>query len=75
LTCDAGAITCEVIALGAAPEQYRGRYNGLLVLTWSIGMLLGPALGMLLFQGTRRFTGLAWPAREIEGASLALVGR
>lgn len=33
-----------------APERYRGRYNGLWVLTWSIGMLLGPSLGMLIYE-------------------------
>jgi MFS family permease len=32
-----------------APEPYRGRYQGLWHLTWSIGMLLGPALGALAF--------------------------
>jgi MFS family permease len=33
-----------------APEQYRGRYNGLWVMTWSIGMVFGPVLGTWLFE-------------------------
>lgn len=33
-----------------APEQYRGRYQGLWVMMWSIGMLLGPSIGTILYQ-------------------------
>lgn len=33
-----------------APERYRGRYMGLLVLMWSLGMMLGPPLGTFAFQ-------------------------
>jgi MFS family permease len=33
-----------------APEQYRGRYNGLWITTWSIGMIFGPTLGTWLFE-------------------------
>jgi MFS family permease len=33
-----------------APERYRGRYMGLLVLMWSLGMMFGPPLGTLAFQ-------------------------
>ena len=32
-----------------APEKYRGRYMGLLTVSWSFGMLLGPPLGTLIF--------------------------
>jgi MFS family permease len=32
-----------------APERYRGRYMGVLVLTWSVGMMLGPAIGTAIF--------------------------
>jgi MFS family permease len=35
---------------GIAPERYRGRYMGLWVMSWSTGMLFGPALGTLLYQ-------------------------
>lgn len=33
-----------------APKQYRGRYMGMLMLMFSIGMMSGPTLGTLLFQ-------------------------
>ena len=33
-----------------APDIYRGRYHGMWVFTWSIGMILGPVLGTLLYQ-------------------------
>lgn len=33
-----------------APEQYRGRYNGLWVLAWAIGLVVGPSVGTLVFQ-------------------------
>jgi MFS family permease len=33
-----------------APEQYRGRYMGLWVLTWSVGLMIGPPLGTLLLS-------------------------
>jgi MFS family permease len=33
-----------------SPERYRGRYMGMLSAAWSLGMLLGPALGTLVFE-------------------------
>jgi MFS family permease len=33
-----------------APEQYRGRYNGLWVFAWSIALVIGPSIGTLVFQ-------------------------
>src|SRR5512142_2587822 len=33
-----------------APERYRGRYSGMWILMWSMGLLLGPWLGTLIFQ-------------------------
>ena len=33
-----------------APERFRGRYMGLLVLMWSIGLIIGPIAGMWLFE-------------------------
>jgi MFS family permease len=49
-----------------APERYRGRYMGLLVLMWSIGMLIGPPLGTLLFE---RAPAMLW----IGAASLGIL--
>ena len=31
-----------------APEQYRGRYMGMWVLAWSVGLMLGPPIGTML---------------------------
>jgi len=33
-----------------APERFRGRYMGLLVLMWSAGLIIGPIAGMWLFE-------------------------
>jgi MFS family permease len=58
-----------------APERYRGRYQGLWWLMWSVGMVIGPFLGTLLFQHDKR---IYWPAvalAGIAGAALVLVGR
>jgi len=32
-----------------APEQYRGRFMGLLTVSWSFGMLFGPPIGTIVF--------------------------
>jgi MFS family permease len=55
----AGAYVAQV-----APEQYRGRYMGLLVVTFSFGMLCGPPLGTLLFARNEM---LLWPACGVCG--------
>ena len=33
-----------------APEKYRGRYMGIWVMTWAVGMVAGPALGTLVLE-------------------------
>jgi MFS family permease len=33
-----------------APEQYRGRYNGLWVLSWALALVIGPSVGTFVFQ-------------------------
>ncbi|HEX9161729.1 MAG TPA: MFS transporter [Thermoanaerobaculia bacterium] len=56
-----------------APERYRGRYSGMWMLMWSVGMLLGPWLGTLIFQ---RNPALLWATCAVVGlggAALALV--
>jgi len=58
-----------------APEQYRGRYMGMLVLMWSLGMMLGPPLGTLAFEHNAT---LLWTACGVLGfisAALALSSR
>lgn len=67
-----GPVTGAYVA-NMAPEQYRGRYNGMWVLMWSIGMLLGPSLGTLVFE---RNPSLLWTlcgVVGVAGAGLALV--
>jgi MFS family permease len=58
-----------------APERYRGGYHGLWVLMWSIGMLLGPSLGTLLFQRNASLYWLAVAGAGVAGAALVLVKR
>ena len=36
--------------LRIAPERFRGRYMGLLVLMWSVGLIIGPIAGMWIFE-------------------------
>jgi len=33
-----------------APEQYRGRYNGMWVFSWALALIIGPSVGTLVFQ-------------------------
>ena len=33
-----------------APEQYRGRYNGMWVFSWALALVIGPSVGTLVFQ-------------------------
>ncbi len=56
-----------------APERYRGRYNGMWVMMWSIGMLLGPAIGTMIYERNRTMLWLTCALVGLAGASLALV--
>ena len=56
-----------------APEQYRGGYQGMWTLTWSIGMLIGPSLGTLLFERNASAYWASVACAGIAGASLALL--
>ncbi|HEY2321677.1 MAG TPA: MFS transporter [Thermoanaerobaculia bacterium] len=47
-----------------APERYRGRYMGLLVTAWSLGMVIGPTTGMMLFE---RHEAILWSACAVLG--------
>jgi MFS family permease len=33
-----------------APEQYRGRYNGMWVFAWALALIIGPSVGTFVFQ-------------------------
>ena len=55
-----------------APAQYRGRYNGLWVTTWSIGMVFGPTLGTWLFEHHEPALWIACAVMGFVGAGLVL---
>ena len=56
-----------------APERYRGRYSGLWILMWSVGLLLGPWLGTLIFQRRPAVLWMTCAMVGLAGAGLALV--
>lgn len=56
-----------------APERYRGRYSGIWMLMWSLGMLLGPWLGTLIFQRKPSVLWLTCAIVGVGGAGLSLV--
>jgi MFS family permease len=56
-----------------APEQYRGRYMGMWILMWSVGMLLGPYLGTLLYEYNRPALWVACALAGIAGAVLSVM--
>ncbi len=58
---------------GLAPERYRGRYMGLWHSTWSIGMLLGPFLGTLIYENNPAALWITCLVLGCAGAALALV--
>ena len=53
-----------------APEQFRGRYMGLLTITWSFGMVVGPPVGTLLFAHNEQ---LLWLACGFLGLTAATI--
>jgi len=58
-----------------APEQYRGRFMGLLTVAWSFGMLFGPPIGTMVFA---RNPAALWAGCGVLGltsASLVLASR
>jgi MFS family permease len=59
-----------VYAVQLAPEQYRGRYLGLLMMMWSLGMVIGPPAGTLVFE---RNPSVVWIACGILGVISAML--
>jgi MFS family permease len=55
-----------------APERLRGRYMGLLVLMWSIGMMIGPPIGTLLFARHREMLWIGAAALGALSAALLI---
>jgi MFS family permease len=59
-------------AVQLAPEQYRGRYLGLFVMMWSLGMVIGPPAGTLVFEHSPAAVWSACGALGVISASLML---
>jgi MFS family permease len=59
-------------AVQLAPERYRGRYLGLLMMMWSLGMVIGPPAGTLLFERNPATVWAACGVLGIIGATLML---
>ena len=53
-----------------SPERFRGRYMGMLMLMWSIGLMIGPIAGTWLFE---RNEALLWTSCLIVGAIATLL--
>jgi MFS family permease len=53
-----------------APERYRGRYHGMWMLTWSLGMLLGPAMGSWIYS---RSPSALWTACALIGSAAVVL--
>jgi MFS family permease len=58
-----------------APERYRGRYMGLLMLMWSIGMVLGPSIGTYVFERNETALWTACGVLAVLGATFAMMSR
>lgn len=54
-----------------APERYRGRYHGLWIFTWSVGMLLGPAFGTLLYERAQPVLWIACATMGLVAAAMS----
>lgn len=61
-------------AVQLAPEQYRGRYLGLLMMMWSLGMVLGPSAGTLVFEHSPAAVWFACGALGVISAMLMMFG-
>ena len=57
-------------AVQLAPEKYRGRYLGLSMMMWSLGMVIGPPAGTLVFE---RSPAAVWAACGALGVISALL--
>jgi MFS family permease len=53
-----------------APQRYRGRYMGAWVLMFSIGLIVGPSLGTVVYQ---RSPDLVWAACGVLGTAAAIL--
>jgi MFS family permease len=59
-------------AVHLAPEQYRGRYLGLVMMMWSLGMVIGPPVGTFAFEHNPAFVWIACGALGVISATLMM---
>jgi MFS family permease len=59
-------------AVQLAPEQYRGRYLGLVMMMWSLGMIIGPPAGTFAFEHNPAAVWFACGALGITSAALMM---
>jgi len=59
-------------AVQLAPEQYRGRYLGLFMMMWSLGMVIGPPVGTFVFEHNPAAVWIACGALGIISAALMM---
>jgi MFS family permease len=59
-------------AVQLAPEQYRGRYLGLFMMMWSLGMVIGPPAGTFVFEHNPAAVWIACGALGITSALLMM---
>jgi MFS family permease len=56
-----------------SPERLRGRYHGLYVMAYSVGLLLGPAIGTAVFERSETALWIACGVSGVFGAVLARI--
>jgi predicted MFS family arabinose efflux permease len=59
-------------AVQLAPERYRGRYLGLVMMMWSFGMVIGPSAGTFVFERNPAALWTACGVLGVLGAGLML---
>jgi MFS family permease len=59
-------------AVQLAPEQYRGRYLGLFMMMWSIGMVIGPTVGTFVFEHNPAAVWIACGVLGVTSAALMM---
>jgi MFS family permease len=59
-------------AVQLAPEQYRGRYLGLVMVMWSLGLVIGPPVGTFVFEHNPAAVWIACGALGVISATLMM---
>ena len=59
-------------AVQLAPEQHRGRYLGLVMMMWSLGLIIGPSVGTFVFEHNPAAVWIACGALGVISATLMI---